>query len=349
MTNPTDLRLCKFPGCTRPAEPATGEPGRPVEYCDDPQHTAARAWQARQRGRSQRGVVQEDMGRPVSMATARAGVLRDELVQAFQQLQDLLSRTVETLQDMTDPDAAAAQLETASAEAAARVAEAEVAQRHAESSARDAVEAARLADLAAVEFEEKLAQAVAERDEALQVRDEALEQLHAAEAASAALKEQLDSTRAESEARAARCVELEASVVKLQKDLDAESARADSVASQAELDRGKAIAEAAKNAAAIEVADKRVVAVEGELEEVRSALDAARSSSSRLELELAVATQRANDAERQVERADSAREAADTARLVAEKATTRAESQLEHAQARLKELEPARGRSSTAK
>ncbi len=40
------VRVCRFPGCTRPAEEGDGR-GRPPAYCDDPGHTRAAAFRAR--------------------------------------------------------------------------------------------------------------------------------------------------------------------------------------------------------------------------------------------------------------------------------------------------------------
>ncbi len=78
------------------------------------------------------------MGRPVAMATARAGMLRDELVKTAEQLGGQLARAVEEMRILTDPDAAAAQVETVAAEAAQQVAAAEVARNRAEATARHA-------------------------------------------------------------------------------------------------------------------------------------------------------------------------------------------------------------------
>jgi hypothetical protein len=42
------VRLCKYPACNRPAEPAPEGGGRPPAYCDRADHTAHTAFRARQ-------------------------------------------------------------------------------------------------------------------------------------------------------------------------------------------------------------------------------------------------------------------------------------------------------------
>lgn len=79
-----------------------------------------------------------DLGRPVAMATVRAGMLRDDMVKTAEQLSEQLGRAVAELRTLSDPDAAAAQVETVAAESAQQVAAAEVARNRAEATARQA-------------------------------------------------------------------------------------------------------------------------------------------------------------------------------------------------------------------
>src|SRR5882757_5051861 len=118
-------RVCGFPGCDEPAAAPSAATGRPPEYCANPAHTALEAWREKRR-REQRGEPEsEDMGRPVSMAAARGGALRDELLRTAETLSSQLDRVVGELRTLSDPDAAAAQIETVTTETARQVAEAE--------------------------------------------------------------------------------------------------------------------------------------------------------------------------------------------------------------------------------
>ena len=102
-TAATSTRICKFPGCRRSVEPVTGAPGRPAEYCDDAEHTAVRAWRARRADVSASVGESDDLGRPVAMATARAGMLRDDLVKTAEQLSEQLGRAVAELRTTERP------------------------------------------------------------------------------------------------------------------------------------------------------------------------------------------------------------------------------------------------------
>lgn len=152
-----ETRTCRFPGCQRPAALGDGT-GRPPEYCDDPTHTRAAAWRARQR--LQDGPRPPET-RPVDAARQRASVISGQVTGMIEHLGQQMAALVEELRTVGDPEAVEAQLEAVSSEAAeqvaaanARASRAEQAQRRAEAEREEAdaaaaeatVETARLAD-----------------------------------------------------------------------------------------------------------------------------------------------------------------------------------------------------------
>ncbi len=48
MTEQAGVVTCKFPGCDQPAR-RVARTGRPPGYCDNPEHSALKAWRERQR------------------------------------------------------------------------------------------------------------------------------------------------------------------------------------------------------------------------------------------------------------------------------------------------------------
>lgn len=348
MTTPTTgTRTCKYPGCRRPVEQATGAPGRPAEYCDDPEHTAVRAWRARRSGDTAAAGEPDDLGRPVAMASARAGMLRDDFVKTAEQLTEQLSRGLDELRTLTDPDAAAAQVETVSAEAAEQVAAAEVARNRAEVTARQAKSDLAEANDAAQELDTQLQQAVAARAEADRLRQEALAELAEAGTQIEALSGQLATTAGERDQLHARAESLGRDVAAGQQQLQAETRRADDTAARAERDRTaseKAITQLETRLAA---SSARSDELERQLTATREQLDGAHAAQARLEAQLAAATQRVEEAIARSERSDAARADADRDRVSAEKAATRLEAQLEQARGRVEELTADRDRLTT--
>src|SRR6266508_1848369 len=180
MTNSTEgTRTCGYPGCERAAQASTG-PGRPPEYCEDPEHTALKAWRARHATGRAEQQQPDDLGRPVSMAAARGSALRDELVRTVTQMQDQLTRVMADMRTLGDPDAAAAQIETVTVEATQRIASSDAARVAAETAARQARELAEQADTAAAELDAQLQQARADLAELGEQAEQTRAQLTAA-------------------------------------------------------------------------------------------------------------------------------------------------------------------------
>lgn len=214
----TTDRTCRFPGCT--ARPEQSEPGagRPLEYCADPAHTRASAWRARQQLAAQEsqqptGASAEDK-RPVDAARERASAIRAQVAGMIDVLNGQLTALVEELRVTGDPDAAAAQIEMATDQAAeevatanARASRAEQAQRTAESDRADAdaaaVEATTDAETARALLEEARVEVAAieqARQEMNRSRDQVLEQLDQATAERDETHEQMTAVVAERDA-----------------------------------------------------------------------------------------------------------------------------------------------------
>src|SRR6266545_3952124 len=71
MTEPTTATTCRYPGCEQAPARASGQPGRPPEYCEDPAHNRVTAWRERRRlDAEQQGTVTSDAEteQPVTMA-----------------------------------------------------------------------------------------------------------------------------------------------------------------------------------------------------------------------------------------------------------------------------------------
>jgi colicin import membrane protein len=125
MSEPTETewRICRFPGCQRPAAASQAGAGRPPEYCDDSGHNRTAAWHARRRLRTQQsGHAAEAEQRPVDAARQRASVLHGQVAGMVEHLGQQLQALVEELRTVADPEAAELQIEAVTSQAAEQVA-----------------------------------------------------------------------------------------------------------------------------------------------------------------------------------------------------------------------------------
>ncbi|MGH3530292.1 MAG: hypothetical protein ACRDQ6_23805, partial [Pseudonocardiaceae bacterium] len=156
-------------GCQFPAGPdgqvcgeaigRSGAPGRPSRYCENPEHTRAKAFAARRSieravagGFAAEQAMQRDVvvpERPVTDGRSSFGALLSRFEEAVQharqgaaeqqaQLAAILERATEVVRTVSDPDAAGYEVEQIQREASVKVAEAQTAQAAAERDARDA-------------------------------------------------------------------------------------------------------------------------------------------------------------------------------------------------------------------
>lgn len=227
-------RTCKYPGCDQAAEASTG-PGRPPEYCDDPEHNALSAFRARRATETGADTAEADAAtdRPVTMSTATAGTLHERAAAQIDELTTTLGRMLAELRTSADPDAAAAEVTAAHATAReqvaaaeARAAEAEGRQRDAETAARQAREHAGQADDAAAAALARMEDADARADEAeaaiTQAREQADQRIRQAEDDAAARIQQAQ-TSAEQQVAAAEAARDEAIQARHQAENDAET------------------------------------------------------------------------------------------------------------------------------
>ncbi|UOY03238.1 hypothetical protein [Blastococcus sp. PRF04-17] len=183
MSQPTDSdterRICRFPGCRRPAAASQSGAGRPPEYCDDSAHNRTAAWHARRRLRAeQSGHAAGIEQRPIDVARQRASELHGQVAGMIEHLGQQLQGLLEELRTVADPEAAELQINAVTSEAAeqvataaARASRAEQAQQRAEAERAEAdaaaEEASALSEQLRIRFEEarqQLTEAETERD-----------------------------------------------------------------------------------------------------------------------------------------------------------------------------------------
>ena len=113
---------CKFPGCEELAAPADG-PGRPPQYCADPEHTALKAWRERQRLAARETgmtVSEAETEQPVTMARASATEMLREMRTLADRMAGIAERVRAAAETVGDPAAAEAEMEAARAAAEER-------------------------------------------------------------------------------------------------------------------------------------------------------------------------------------------------------------------------------------
>lgn len=251
-----DTRTCRFPGCGGPAEAGDERAGQPRDYCTDPAHHRASAWRARRTlvattaGRQ----IPDDLGRPVTMASARASAYTAQLTGQVNQLSTTLTNVLEQLRTLSDPDAAAVQIEAITADAEQRVAgeqsraaRAEQARRTAEQERAEADAAAEDALAAAASLTQQLAQIRQEHNQITEELRQAREG-HATDLArlNAELGQAHDAVHALS-GRAAAAAEKDAATAQRRTDdltAELDRTRADIAAARGELERVRTAADA---------------------------------------------------------------------------------------------------------
>ena len=312
-------RTCGMPGCgAAPVPPKAA--GRRPEYCADPEHTPVAAWRARQaKSKGGRSVV--DDPRPVDAARDRASAIKAQLAGMVEVFREQLGEVVEAIGLTADPDAAAAQIESVTTEAAeavaaasARAVRAEQAQRRAETEREQADAAALEATETAVTLQAALAEA-SELVTALTAQVETLqeEQVTDREAA-AAVQAGLEADLAEARTRST-FLEEQSAAAQAAHDLEV-TARisAEEAARDARAVAEEASAQAREATATTTAVREQVAALSGQLAETRAAADAAAAAATieheRLAAEVAAARAQAAEAARARAEADARADAA---------------------------------------
>jgi colicin import membrane protein len=264
----SEQRPCRFPECVRPAVSADSGAGRPPGYCDDEGHNRAAAWRARCRLADELSRNAPDEKRPVDAARQRAGELHSQVAGMVEHLGQQLTALVEELRTVADPDAAEAQIESVTTEAAAQVAAASARASRAEQAGRQA-EAERVeADAAATQASELAEQqqvSLAAAQQELSYRAHVLDQVTA----------ELVAVRAAAEAQNAQALEQLATIrTRLR---DAERDRDDVTAHAEAASAGRAEAEKRARGAGTRADDEASRAQRGEtdLAKIRDQLDQA--------------------------------------------------------------------------
>lgn len=287
-----EQRTCRFPGCTRPAAGT----GRAPEYCQNEGHNRTAAWRARCRLAGEPSRNAEDEKRPVDAARQRAGMLNGQVAGMVEHLGQQLTALIEELRTIVDPDAAEAQIESVTAEAAAQVAAATARTSRAEQAQRQ-TNAERLeADAAASETSDLARQQHAslavtrhELVERTHTLDQVTAELVAIRAASAA-----QNTQAQAELSGLReqLATVRTQLGEAEHERDDATARA-GTASTALAEAGKrargAVARADGNAARAQRAEADLARIRDESDQARILRDTIREETSSLRGNLATA------------------------------------------------------------
>ncbi len=267
----TEATACRYPTCQEPRQtaPATG---RPVVYCQNPEHNPVTNHRARQYLKAlaagmtaETAVATRESSKPPGMAPVES--LRNSVLGRITQLQSEMERYLVALTTIADPDLSAAQIRAALDQADARVAAAQQ-DVSVERSLRMAAETARMA---------AEAEARAEREAA----EQAIGRMEEAEAKTLGLIEEMEQQREEA---ARRLAELSAEHADTIDRLHAKQ-------EETEQQTRQAIAEAQEKTrqANIQAHEARVQAAtaSGLVIEARATLDRERAEVDRLRGELA--------------------------------------------------------------
>ncbi len=305
-----EATACRYPTCQEPRQTASAT-GRPVVYCQNPEHNPVTNHRARQYLKaltagmtSETAVATRESSKPPGMAPVES--LRNSVLGRITQLQSEMERYLVALTEMADPDLSAAQIRAALDQADARVAAAQQ-DVSVERSLRLTAETAHMA---------AEAEARAEREAA----EQAIGRMEEAEAKTRRLIEEMEQQREEAERRMAELQAEHADTI------DRLHAKQEEMEQQAR----QAIAEAQEKTrqANIQAHEARVqaAAASGLVHEARATLDRERAEVDRLRGELAATIQDARtrtEADRADTRTALDRERAEIERLRAELAATR--------------------------
>jgi hypothetical protein len=225
---------CAYPGCENEPRAAEDVVGAKPKYCGQPDpltgkpHGALTAFRRRQELRQDGAAEAEDLGRPVTMATARAAELRKGIQADIAALTGKLAELAEQLRRAADPEMAEVQVEAVQAEARQQV---------------DAAEAK------ATQEALRRQEANADAEEARNATLEADERRQAAEDARGQAEQR--ATDAQAEVERIR-EETQARITIAEEDRDSAIARA-------EADKAAAIAEAAQRASRAEAQAREAI------------------------------------------------------------------------------------------
>lgn len=302
-----EKRTCRFPGCQRPPEAPEASTGRPPEYCDDPTHNRASAWRARQQVSDTATRVAE--ARPVDSARQRASEITGQVTGMIEHLGQQLSVLLEELRTVGDPEAAEAQIESVSTEAAeqvaaanARATRAEQTQRRAEAQKDEADAAAEEATRASEQSAQELS-GVREELHAAQAREERLAAELAEVRAAAAVE--LGEAQAENSGLQAELESVRVQLERTERDRDTALTRVEAeenARNEAEQRATGAVQRAELEAARADREETAAAEVRAQLESLRAEYDAVREAAGEMRSRVAALTAERDAAKTDVDR-----------------------------------------------
>src|SRR6266536_4102641 len=317
----TEATACRYPTCQEPRQtaPATG---RPVVYCQNPEHNPVTNHRARQYLKaltegmtSETAVATRESSKPPGMAPVES--LRNSVLGRITQLQSEMERYLAALTTIADPDLSAAQIRAALDQADARVAAAQQ-DVSVERSLRLTAETARMAGEA---------EARAEREAA----EQAIGRMEEAEAKTRRRIEEIEQQKEEAERRIAELQAEHADAinrlhVETERRIEEREQQAKDAIAQAQAATATAQEETRQANAHTHEARVQAATASGLVIEARATLDRERAEVDRLRGELAATIKDARtraEADRADARIALDRERAEIERLRAELTTTR--------------------------